>query len=257
MKKIGELSKKYFDSWISIFSLSLIMVIVAFAQILLFVFSDGSISGFESQDKEAWVTYIYLFTAFPFGISMIFSFILSTRHDQRYFYFAFIVEISYCISGIAGGMMMTTLSIICMIFINITRYTLIRKHGDNYKLDDKLVYIILAIGIFIFITVGVLSIELDDNNVFWWNTNVYGDVHPNLIKYADLLSSLFLVAGGILLLSANKHAFIMWIVCDVLLLILFNNAHQWSNVVLTLVNILMESLAYFAWNYEKTLEVKN
>ncbi len=241
-------TKSFVESNISIIIFSSLLLIVSLVQIFIFLFTDLTMSGFESSDKQAWVTWSYIIISFPMGVASVMSMMLSIRGSKNFIAYALVVELGYTISGLSGGMMYSTIVIVMLLFVNLFRYYKIKTEGENYIVNVKLIYAIMTIIIIALIITGPISIELDDNHVFWWNENVYGET--TFIQYLDVITAVFTLMGGVMILTKNKYAFIWFFACDVCFLILFINAHQWSNVFLTLIFIAMEILGFIVWGIE-------
>lgn len=248
-KSVAELSDSFVKSKWSLIILISILMLVATLQIILFVATDHTMSGFGSEDTLAWVTWTYLLVSFPFGICCVASMVLSIRGNKNYFWYNLGVEFGYCVSGVAAGMMSSTMVMLILVFVNTYRFIRIKNDGENYDINAKMVNIFLVASLIVFAIVGVLSIELDKNNVFWWNTNVYEG--SKLPLYLDVFTGLFTLAGGILMVSRNKYGFIAFILCDFLFLLLFINAHQWSNVSVTLIFLIIEFLGFMSWGHKE------
>lgn len=236
----------FINSWISIFVFSIVIVLVSIIQILIFTIGGGTISGFNPEDKLSWVAWVYLLISLPFGLASVIGMIYSIRGHSNFLIYAIIVEIGYFVSGLSAGMMFSALAMVLFLFMNIARYWKIKKEGSEYKINTKLVHSIMFVLITMILLFGVVSIELDTNHVFWWNTNVYGD--SNFFPYLDVVTAAFTLAGVMMMLSRNKFAYVSFIICDVLFLILFINAHQWSNLVVTAIYIIVEILGFIVWH---------
>lgn len=237
---------KFVNSWTSILILSLVIISVALIQLIVFAFFNGTISGFKVTDDNAWIAWIYLLISIPFGLASVIGMIYSIRGSSNFLFYAFIVEIGYFASGLAGGMMFSALIMGILMWINITRYYYVKKYGEDYSINEKIVETIMWIMVIAILILGIVSIELDNDNVFWWNTNVYGN--SKVIPYIDVVTTAFTFAGVMLMLSKNKYAYIAFIICDVLFVILFSNAHQWSNLAVTIIFIITECLGFIVWH---------
>ncbi len=237
---------RFIESWSSLIFFSSILLAVSLIQLLLFVLSDGTISGSDSDGKTAWVSWAYILVSFPFGVVSSVSMILSIRGHKHFFYWTLGVELGYFISGLAGGLMFSGIIMLSFIIINTIRFVKIKKEGPDYNINESLVnWITLALVIGVLV-VGFVSIELDSNNVFWWNTEVYNGTKT--VQYIDVVTSAITLVGVMFMLSKNKHGFIMFMLCDTLYLFLFISAHQWSNLAITIMFITVEILGFIVWH---------
>ncbi len=224
----------------------MIVVLISIIQLLVFVFGNGTISGFNSSDDLAWVAWVYLAISLPLGIASLVGFILSIRGNPNFIVYSVIVELGYFVSALAGGMMFSAMGMFLFIFLNAARYSMIKKGGPEYDINTRLIHNLMY-GLFVgTIIVGIISIELDKDHVFWWNTNVYGE--SKFFPYLDVITIAITLTGTMMMLSRNKLAYVSFIVCDVLFIILFANAHQWSNMVITFLYIIVEVLGYIVWH---------
>ncbi len=225
-----------------------IILVTAIIQMALFIFTNYSINGMEFGEEGAWVTWVFMFVSIPFGICAVLSMILSIRKEAGFMFYALVVEAGYMISGLAAGMMITSLVIPLFSIVNYYRYNKIKKYGPNYEVDKDLWNKILIGCAILILLVGTLSIELDNNNSFWWNEEVYGG--RKYIQYIDVVTAIFTLCGVLLTVTRNKYSFLMFIFCDLFFLILFINAHQWTSVVITIIYLCIETLGFIVWHNE-------
>ncbi len=244
-----DIVTRFINGWSSIIFFTVTLFIVATIQLLIFILSDGTISGSDSNGKTAWVSWAYILVSFPFGIVSAVSMILSIRGHKHFFYWTLGVEFGYLISGLAGGLMFSGIIMLTFIFINTVRFIKISKEGPDYEINSSLVnWITLGLVIFV-LTIGTLSIELDTNHKFWWNTEVYGEFNNlKVVPYIDIITATVTLVGVMFMLSKNKYGFVMFMLCDTLYLFLFIVSHQWSNLAITIMFISVEIMGYIVWH---------
>ncbi len=240
-----DIVTKFIDSWISIFVFIFLLLIINIVQIVIFIFG-GTISGFQIGESGSWVAWVYLVISFPFSVCSVLSIIFSIRKHHNFLIFALILEAGYTISSFAAGMMFSTTTVVFFFMMNIYRYMKIKAEGPGYSINTKLIKQITFWMVIILVILAVLSIELDKNEVFWWNSNVYEG--RNIVKYLDVVAGTITLVGGAMSLTKNKYGFTLFVICDLVYLVLFVNAHQWSNVVITIVFIALEILGYIVWH---------
>ncbi len=248
-KKDEDIITKFINGWSSIIFFTVTLTIVSTIQLLIFILSDGTISGSDSVGKTAWVSWAYILVSFPFGIVSAISMILSIRGHKHFFYWTLGVEFGYLISGLAGGLMFSGIIMITFIFINTIRFLKLSKEGPDYNINTKIVNILTIVFVSIVMMAGIISIELDINNVFWWNTEVYGEFNNlKVVPYIDIITASVTLVGVMFMLGKNKYGFLMFLLCDTLYLFLFIVSHQWSNLAITIMFILVEIMGYIVWH---------
>ncbi len=238
--------KKFVFSWVSLVLFASILALISIVQIFVFVFTDVSMSGMGSEDKQAWVTWVFMLVSLPFGISSVLGMTFSIRGSNKFIFFALMVNVGYIITGLCAGMMYSAMGMTFMIGVNLFRYYKQKTGGINYSLNKQAANIFLGAFITVFFITGVVSIELDDNHIFWWNEGVYGDSH--FTQYMDLLAAVFSFMGGFMILTKNKFAFTSLLICDVFFLLAFIEANQWSSIAITLMYLVVEVLGIIVWH---------
>lgn len=246
-KTTSEKISEFMSGKLSVYIFSSLLVLIALIQIIIFA-CGGTISGLTNSEDGAWVAWVYMIISFPFGIFSVLATIYTIRRTKNFLVFAYIIEFGYAVSSFAGGMMFSGLIIFVAFALNTYRYTLIKSQGSNYEVNKVKVWTIVSITMFILILFGVITIHLDTNNVFWWNTGVYDKHH--LVQYIDVIGGTMAIVGVALTLTKNKHAFTVYIVCDIFYLILFAKASQWTSFAIIFIAIIMEVLGYIVWHCE-------
>lgn len=243
---------KFIYGWYSIFSLCTFLMIVAVVQMLIYLLTDYKINGIASGEEGSWINWIYLTVSIPFGMSAVIGMIYSIRRDPRFIWYSLVIELCYVASAFSAGMMFTGILIPMLSISNVYKYIKIKKEGPNYNINTNIIHTLLIIFIVGVLLLGVISIEFDTNNKFWWNTNVYGDTH--FYQYLDVVTGAFTFIGGVLLLTRNKWSFVSYFICDLFYLLLFFNAHQWTSLGVTITFIIIEVLGYIVWHSESEIE---
>ncbi len=239
---------KFINSWVSIFVFCTFLIIIAIIQMFIYLFANYEINGIANGEEGSWINWIYLVISIPFGMSAVLGMIYSIRRDPKFFYYSLIIESCYIAAGLAAGMMFTAILVPMLSVSNIYKYIKIKNEGPDYQINEKLINTSLILFLALILLLGIISIEFDKNNEFWWNTDVYGETH--FYQYLDVITGAFTFAGGILLLTRNKLSFISYFICDLFFLVLFFNAHQWTSLGVTITFICIEVLGYIVWHNE-------
>ncbi len=254
INRISEKSNKFYKSkWSFITFLSLIFI-VAFIQILLFSLSLISISGFNIGDKNSWASWVYLGISIPGSILSLIGYIYTIRVDSKFFIPTSISGIINTFTSIVGGMMWTGISILIVLFINLYRFSLMKRQGPDYSINEKMTYVIGAILVIIYLILGIVLASIDSTSVIWWNKNAVS----GWVKYLDIFTSSIMLFGAVLLIGKNRMSFLIFLLVNILFIIMFIIASQYLSAVTILIFFISNLLAVLAWssnNRDKKNEV--
>ncbi len=137
------------------------------------------------------------------------------------------------------------------------RYILIQKYGPNYKLDFKLIRIWAIIITIVLTILGLLlSFIPPIYEVIWFNnnTNLTGDITYRVL---DVITANLALLASVLLITKNKEAFTIFILCNVVFIGLLASSSLWLSAIQIFVYLVSNIFAMFAWHYKSKYQNLN
>lgn len=241
IKKINNFSSKFFHSWISFFTLILIISIFWIIQLILFIFGKIYIAG--TNDYNNLIPWIYLSISLPATLLSMIGYIYTVRVNKKFFVPTLISQIINLFIFAIGGAMWTAICMIFLILSSIIRFNIISKNGTNYKIDtEKVIKIGMLISI-IFMIIGLFFANFEFTNKIWWRDN-----DTRFLRIFDVISSSFVILGSFSLISKHKSSFAIFLFCNFLFFVLFSITQLWLNLFQMIIYILFNITALLAWS---------
>lgn len=237
---------KFWNTNISFYVLISIVILISILQTLLFVFGITPISGIDKGSNLEWVAWVYLIISIPGAIAAFVAEIYTIRVDQKFFIPAVLNEVIAIITLLLGGMIWTAIIMFISILINFYRNDLIKKHGKDYKINEKKVLAITFALIIPLMILGLVLINTSAGNKIWWNPET-----SMALRYIDVICSTITVFGIVLLLTKNKHAFSVFMISDVTFLIAFILISQWLTVTQVAIYASVNIVGFLGWHYKE------
>ncbi len=235
----------FWNTNLSFYVLFTIVIITAIIQILLFVFGVTSISGIKKGSDLEWVSWLYLILSVPSTLLSFTSEIYSIRIDKKFLIPSIISSLFSMITFVAGGMIWSSIAIVFILFLNLFRFQLINKKGENYLIKKKFLLIGILL-IFGFMILGLLLINSSIEELIWWNPNT-----KDFIKYIDVICSSTTIIGILLIANKNKYAFLVFLFGDIIFIIAFSFMSQWLTAIQIIVFLWIDIVGFLGWHFKE------
>lgn len=239
--KFIESQDRFFKSKVA--PISFVLAVLFFAILQVVLFSTGLLKVQGTTDINSSRAWIYMVIS-PIGaILSLVGYVYTVRVDQKFFYYTFFGQIITLVSSFISGMTYTGFVMIVMISSGAWRMYLIRKHGQNYEINKKTFYIIGGI-IVAALTIGmtIAAIYIPESSWFWNNKSL-------AFRELDVYSCLVAFIGTLFLVTKNKYAFYMFLLCNIMFGILFIASGAWMNAIQLLIYMVCNTCAAAAWTY--------
>ncbi len=244
MIKFVKSIDKFWNTNVSFVFFTFVVLVVAALQLSLFL-SGFTISNTQIDSGDSWIGWTYIFISIPAVLLACYAEIYTIRVDKKFFWFAFIADVTSIATSALGGMVWTSMILVIVKVISVFRYHLIKTQGKDYKINEKLFNSISIVATLIVMVLGIVLINTLPEGVLWWDKELsLGS------KYLDVICSTMLLFGVTLLTTKNKHAYTVFFFSDGLFIIAFIFVAQWLTVLLASLYTIINILGYLAWSFK-------
>ncbi len=244
MVKFVKSIDKFWNTKFSFVFFTIIVLVVATVQLSLFL-SGFVISNVTIDSNNSWIGWTYIAISLPAVLLACYAEIYTIRVDKKFFWFAFIADVTSIFTSAIGGMVWTSMMLVIVKVISVYRYYLISKFGKDYKVNEKLLNTIGMLVSSSLMLLGLILINVLPSGILWWDEEL-----SLLSKYLDVICSSLILFGVTLLTTKNKHAYSIFFLCDFMFIIAFALVAQWLTVLQTTLYTMINILGYLAWSFK-------
>ncbi len=226
-----------------------IVAIISFAQLVSFLFLGLPMAG--TNDPTSWIPWAYMAISMPGAALAMIGYVLTVRVDSRFFIPATTAQVFTSFNSFIGGMFWSGVGIIIILLMGIYRYLLIKREGANYKINANRVRLFAVIFTFFFTILGIVVSSIPQAaEVLWFRHGTTGTLDV-VYRTFDIITISLAMFASFLLISKDKEAFVFFIICNVIFIILLFISSMWLSMVQIMMFLVSNIFSMIAWNYKK------
>lgn len=216
------------------------MAIIVIMNLLLFGLSDnfsvdtlwwGSI---YKTSSNAWIGWFEICFASVGSTLTIWGVILTIRFNKKFIYPLLIGETMVIIDAVMLGWTFTAFSYLLMIIFAIYNFIQWNKEETNESRMNKTYWILIALFVVLYISLGLLFINLTFNNLTIWS-------------YNDVISSGLVAASWFVVLRKCKWGFLTFLLTDLFYIVAYTSVGIPATAFSYLIYFIIDSTSFISW----------